>query len=42
VGTLTLCDPDVVDLANLRRQILYATQDVGTPKVAAAKARLLP
>jgi len=29
-----------VDLTNLQRQILYATQDVGTPKVAAAKARL--
>jgi adenylyltransferase/sulfurtransferase len=40
VGTLTLCDPDAVDLTNLQRQILYATQDVGTPKVAAAKARL--
>jgi len=40
VGTLTLCDPDVVDLTNLQRQILYATPDVGAPKVAAAKARL--
>ena len=40
VGTLTLCDPDTVDLTNLQRQILYATPDVGSPKVAAAKARL--
>ena len=40
VGTLTLCDPDAVDLTNLQRQILYATADVGVPKVAAAKARL--
>jgi molybdopterin-synthase adenylyltransferase len=40
VGTLTLCDPDTVDLTNLQRQILYATADVGAPKVAAAKARL--
>jgi molybdopterin/thiamine biosynthesis adenylyltransferase len=40
VGTLTLCDPDAVDLTNLQRQILYATPDVGTPKVLAAKARL--
>jgi len=40
VGTLTLCDPDNVDLTNLQRQILYATSDVGAPKVAAAKARL--
>ena len=40
VGTLTLCDADTVDLTNLQRQILYATPDVGAPKVAAAKARL--
>jgi adenylyltransferase/sulfurtransferase len=40
VGTVTLCDPDTVDLTNLQRQILYSTADVGTPKVAAAKARL--
>jgi len=40
VGTLTLCDSDAVDLTNLQRQILYATQDVGQPKVEAAKTRL--
>ena len=40
VGTLTLCDADTVDLTNLQRQILFATADVGAPKVAAAKARL--
>lgn len=40
VGTVTLCDPDAVDLTNLQRQILYATRDIGHPKVAAAKARL--
>jgi adenylyltransferase/sulfurtransferase len=40
VGTLTLCDPDRVDLTNLQRQILYATADVGASKVAAAAARL--
>jgi molybdopterin-synthase adenylyltransferase len=40
VGTVTLCDPDTVDLTNLQRQILYATADVGVPKVLAAKARL--
>ena len=40
IGTLTLCDPDAVDLTNLQRQILYATADIGTAKVVAAKARL--
>ncbi|HJU21362.1 MAG TPA: molybdopterin-synthase adenylyltransferase MoeB [Casimicrobiaceae bacterium] len=40
VGTTTLCDADNVDLTNLQRQILYATPDVGKPKVAAAAARL--
>jgi molybdopterin-synthase adenylyltransferase len=40
IGTLTLCDADTVDLTNLQRQILFATPDIGTPKVAAAKARL--
>jgi adenylyltransferase/sulfurtransferase len=40
VGTLTLCDADRVDLTNLQRQILYATGDVGAPKVDAAIARL--
>ncbi len=40
VGTVTLCDADTVDLTNLQRQILYATADVGVPKVVAAKARL--
>lgn len=40
VGTVTLCDADRVDLTNLQRQILYATGDVGHPKVDAAAARL--
>ena len=40
VGTITLCDADRVDLTNLQRQILYATADVGHPKVEAAAARL--
>ena len=41
VGSLTLADPDRVDLTNLQRQILYATADVGAPKVAAARGRLV-
>jgi adenylyltransferase/sulfurtransferase len=40
VGRLTLCDGDTVDLTNLQRQILYATADVGRPKVEAAAGRL--
>lgn len=40
IGTLTICDPDAVDLTNLQRQILFATSDVGARKVDAAKARL--
>ena len=40
VGTITLCDADRVDLTNLQRQILYATADIGQPKVEAAVARL--
>lgn len=39
VGKITLIDPDVVSLDNLQRQILFATGDVGRPKVdAGAKA----
>jgi adenylyltransferase/sulfurtransferase len=40
IGALVLCDGDRVDLTNLQRQILYATEDIGQPKVAAAAARL--
>ena len=40
IGTITLCDADAVDLTNLQRQILYATGDIGAPKVQAARSRL--
>jgi molybdopterin/thiamine biosynthesis adenylyltransferase len=40
VGTVTLVDADAVDLTNLQRQILFALDDVGTPKVEAAARRL--
>jgi adenylyltransferase/sulfurtransferase len=39
-GTIGLVDFDEVDESNLQRQILYATPDVGRPKLAAAAARL--
>ncbi len=40
VGQLTIVDFDTVDLSNLQRQILYVTDDIGRPKVEAARARL--
>jgi adenylyltransferase/sulfurtransferase len=40
VGTLTVADPDAVDLTNLQRQILYSTADIGEPKVKAARHRI--
>ena len=40
VGTIGLVDFDTVDLTNLQRQILYATADVGRPKLEAASERL--
>ncbi len=40
VGTVMLADPDVVDLSNLQRQVIYAESDIGEPKVEAACDRL--
>lgn len=40
VGRLGLVDFDEVDLTNIQRQILYATSDVGRPKLEAATERL--
>ncbi|MBO0612390.1 MAG: molybdopterin-synthase adenylyltransferase MoeB [Pseudomonadota bacterium] len=40
VGTLVLCDPDVVDLTNLQRQIIHDTPKVGQLKVASAAETL--
>jgi sulfur-carrier protein adenylyltransferase/sulfurtransferase len=40
VGTLGLVEYDTVDLSNIQRQILYATADVGRPKLDAAVERL--
>jgi len=38
VGTLGLADGDVVELANLQRQLAFCERDVGRPKAAAAAA----
>jgi molybdopterin/thiamine biosynthesis adenylyltransferase len=40
IGTIILADPDDVDLSNLQRQVIYAEDDVGRPKVDAAADRL--
>ena len=36
VGRIGLIDDDAVDISNLQRQILHATEDVGKAKVASA------
>lgn len=41
VGRLVLVDHDSVELSNLQRQIVHATQDIGRPKVDSARDRLL-
>ena len=40
VGTLGICDGDLVELSNLQRQCLYAEQDVGLKKALAAQKNL--
>lgn len=41
VGHIGLVDSDKVELNNLQRQILHSTDDVGKPKVASAKEKLI-
>lgn len=40
IGTIGIIDDDSIDLSNLQRQVLYATQDVSKKKVNIAKAKL--
>jgi molybdopterin-synthase adenylyltransferase len=40
VGRLHCVDPDVVELSNLSRQVIYTEEDIGAPKADAAVARL--
>ena len=40
IGEIGLVDFDEVDLSNLQRQVLYSTNDLGRPKIEAARDRL--
>ncbi|MBX7225365.1 MAG: molybdopterin-synthase adenylyltransferase MoeB [Chitinophagales bacterium] len=40
IGTIGIVDFDVVDESNLQRQVLFTVEDIGVPKVMAAKKRL--
>lgn len=40
VGRIGVVDDDVVDLSNLQRQVIHATDRVGSPKVDSAKAAI--
>lgn len=40
VGRIGIVDDDVVSASNLQRQILFATRDLGRPKVEVARERL--
>ena len=40
VGTIGIVDDDVVEESNLQRQIVHATDAVGTPKVDSARTRI--
>jgi len=37
VGTIGVIDHDIVDLSNLQRQVIFAQNDIGRPKVLAAQ-----
>ncbi|RIV25021.1 molybdopterin-synthase adenylyltransferase MoeB [Fibrisoma montanum] len=41
VGKIGVVDPDVVDMSNLQRQVLYTTDEVGKPKAKIAVSHLM-
>lgn len=40
VGQISICDPDLVALSNLQRQVLFCTDDIGKPKAEVAARHL--
>src|SRR6201992_651792 len=40
VGTIGIVDVDVVDDSNLQRQVVFGVDEIGKPKVEAARRRL--
>ena len=40
IGTLTLVDPDTVELSNLQRQIAHSTDDIGNAKTESAATQI--
>ncbi len=40
IGTITVLDPDTVDVTNLHRQVLFTDEDLGRPKAVAAAEHL--
>jgi sulfur-carrier protein adenylyltransferase/sulfurtransferase len=40
VGTIGICDPDVVEESNLQRQVVHRARDVGRPKVESAREQV--
>ena len=40
IGRIGLVDFDTVDVSNLQRQVLYGAEDIGRPKLQAARERL--
>ena len=40
VGTISVLDPDVVELSNLHRQVIHTESTIGTRKVDSAKLRM--
>jgi molybdopterin/thiamine biosynthesis adenylyltransferase len=40
IGSLKIADRDNVDVANLNRQIIHWTQDIGSPKTSSAETKL--